>query len=646
MHGKTLELKKILLLVLMLFFILRVRAQQADPSLYEVTLNGSLQKELKAGPISYQVDSLKTSSLSEIRHSTFNVPLDLFFPLFYKEATRHIFWLKFKLANRSDSIVQAYFYCGEINFTEIYFVSGDQSVQFIQGGNLRNYDRGNSFLSKITHTSVLRLQPHQQGEVYLKIRQKTEEFSFNGISLYDESGIYETIGEDYLTSRYFYIFQLLFQGILICQLFYVLFQWIIIRRREYLYYFFYLLAITLYFLSKYEYYFHINILFVRYPLLTVYLNKTLLILPYFFYFRFVRSFLEMPKNYPVMNKWIIRIEYFLLTYLIFDLIFILSTFNVKLQRELYTFIIIAVFIASVSFIFYLFTQKKTLIYYIISGSLFVGLGNFIGLVLTYLQDENIVNSVPYLLVFSQAGIILEIFCFTAGLSYKSMSSEKEKIKSQENLIEQLKANELLQTKMQNIRNKIAQDLHDDIGSTLSSISILSNLAIKEKNTNLTISSMQEIKNSSITLMEKMDDIVWSINPRNDSLENLLLRIKSFATTLFEAKNIDYIISIQENISEVKLPMEWRQHIYMILKEAINNLVKYSEASQASIGVNYQDDLLEITLLDNGRGFDISRTFTGNGLLSMKTRADLMLAELNIKSSIGEGSLILLRIKIK
>ena len=134
-----------------------------------------------------------------------------------------------------------------------------------------------------------------------------------------------------------------------------------------------------------------------------------------------------------------------------------------------------------------------------------------------------------------------------------MSSEKEKIKSQENLIEQLKANELLQSKMQNIRNKIAQDLHDDIGSTLSSISILSNLAIKEKNTMQTISSMQEIKNSSVTLMEKMDDIVWSINPRNDSLENLLLRIKSFATALFEAKNIDYLISIQENIDEVKSP---------------------------------------------------------------------------------------------
>ncbi len=157
-----------------------------------------------------------------------------------------------------------------------------------------------------------------------------------------------------------------------------------------------------------------------------------------------------------------------------------------------------------------------------------------------------------------------------------MSAEKEKIKSQEKLIEQLKANELLQTKMQNIRNTIAQDLHDDIGSTLSSISIISNIALREKDPRNTNDTMREIKDSSMTLMEKMDDIVWSINPKNDSLENLLLRIKRFATTLFEAKNIEYTITIQENINEVKLPMEYRQHIFLILKEAINNLVKYSE----------------------------------------------------------------------
>jgi hypothetical protein len=330
-----------------------------------VTLNGNLQKLLSAGSISYWIDSTRASSINQVRQTIFAVSYDSFISTMNVAHSRNSFWLKFRLSNLSDNVVPVFLYCGEVNFTEVYFVSGNGYSAAVKGGDLQHYQTGNSFLPEMTHTTLISLQPRQAGEVFLKITQKTEEFNYNGISLYDEPGIYQTIGEDYLSTRKFYIFQLLFQGILICQLIYVLFQWVIIRRREYLYYFFYLLAISLYFLSKYEYYFHINLLFVRYPLLTVYLNKTLLILPYFFYFRFVRSFLEMPENFPRMNKWIVRIENFLLGYLVFDLVFILTTFHVKLQRELYTYALLTVFIASAFFIFYLFTQKKTLIYFII-----------------------------------------------------------------------------------------------------------------------------------------------------------------------------------------------------------------------------------------------------------------------------------------
>jgi signal transduction histidine kinase len=181
---------------------------------------------------------------------------------------------------------------------------------------------------------------------------------------------------------------------------------------------------------------------------------------------------------------------------------------------------------------------------------------------------------------------------------------------------------------------------------LSSISILSNLALKEKNISQTMTAMNEIKESSVTLMERMDDIVWSINPRNDSLANLLMRIKRLATSLFEARNIDYHITIQENISEVMLPMEWRQHIYLILKEAINNLVKYANATQAVIQVSCNQDLLEIILQDNGKGFDPMNPFTGNGLPGMRNRAEMMQAFLDIHSSTGQGTRVVLRIKIK
>jgi ligand-binding sensor domain-containing protein len=201
-------------------------------------------------------------------------------------------------------------------------------------------------------------------------------------------------------------------------------------------------------------------------------------------------------------------------------------------------------------------------------------------------------------------------------------------------------------KLERLRSKISTDLHDDIGSTLSSISILSDMALREKNHRVNTGMMEEIKENSVLLMEKMDDIVWSINPRNDSLENLVLRVKKFATRLFEARNIDYRIEIRDDIRSVRLPVDYRQHIYLIMKEAINNLVKYADATEALVCLSYQHTCLEVVIKDNGKGFEPALPYTGNGILNMQQRASLMNASLQIYSQAGSGTKILLRIKIK
>jgi ligand-binding sensor domain-containing protein/two-component sensor histidine kinase len=201
-------------------------------------------------------------------------------------------------------------------------------------------------------------------------------------------------------------------------------------------------------------------------------------------------------------------------------------------------------------------------------------------------------------------------------------------------------------KLEKLRSRISRDLHDDIGSTLSSISILSDMTLKEHDKTQSADMVQEIKASSISLMEKMDDIVWSINPKNDSLENLMLRITHFASKLFEAKDIDYTIQIDDSIKHLKLSMEYRQHIYLILKEAINNLVKYSDGKQASINVKYENDVLKVMVIDNGKGFDQCKPHHGNGILSMYNRAKLMKGELTISSPVNNGTVVNLKVKIK
>lgn len=212
------------------------------------------------------------------------------------------------------------------------------------------------------------------------------------------------------------------------------------------------------------------------------------------------------------------------------------------------------------------------------------------------------------------------------------------------MLYQYRINQLL--KMEKLRSKISTDLHDEIGSTLSSISILSDLALHSNDERQHQQMAEEIKENSIALMEKMDDIVWSINPQNDSLEKLLVRIRRFSSKLFEAKDIDYTIKIDDSVTGIKLPMEYRQHIYLILKEAINNMVKYSDCTKANIHVFYHHAILQVDITDNGKGFDAGKVEAGNGLINMQNRAKLMNAELAIASTAQNGTSICLKVKIK
>jgi signal transduction histidine kinase len=575
------------------------------------------------------------------RVDTAGVDRSQWFQAMQLAARRHVFTLSAMLHNDSDSGIDLSLGYGELDFLDVQL-----GPQIVKGGRLRRPPSGASYLQRQTEALPLHMAAHATLRLSVTIRQRTDEYSFDGIYLYDANALNAAVVHDLPANNAFLILQMLFQGFLICQLFYAFFQWLMVRRKEYLYYFLYMLLIGLYFLSKQEGLFGVELLFTRWPLLKIYLGKTLLILPYYVYFRFIRSFLEIPRDYPQLNRWIVRLETFLLFYAAFDLLFIVVSFDRGLQTLVYTLVFAGVFLLTLGFMIYMYRRRQALIFYIISGSLFVATGHILGLIFSYLEITRRMDlGVSNIFVFPQAGIVLEVLCFTAGLSYKSRVTEMEKLSSQEKLIEQLKANELLQHRMQHIRNKIAQDLHDDIGSTLSSISILSDLALRENAGSQTIETMNEIKDSSILLMERMDDIVWSINPRNDSLENLLIRIRHFATTLFEARGVDYCIDIQKNISEVRLPMDYRQHIYLILKEAINNLVKYADATQAWLEVHFDARHLMLAVRDNGRGFETGARSAGNGISGMYRRAELMNAWISIVSVPGGGTEIRLRVTI-
>jgi ligand-binding sensor domain-containing protein/two-component sensor histidine kinase len=177
-------------------------------------------------------------------------------------------------------------------------------------------------------------------------------------------------------------------------------------------------------------------------------------------------------------------------------------------------------------------------------------------------------------------------------------------------------------KLYKLRSSIAKDLHDDVGSALSSIALLSNIAQSGK-TNAQLQPEEifsRIGNTSKRMIDLMDDIVWSVNPDNDRFSNMLIRMREYAAEMLETKNIAFTFRVSENIDELKLPMQMRKDYFLIFKEAVNNLTKYAGASNAAITIEKQNSYIITTIQDDGNGFDPNIIHSGNGLKNMHARA--------------------------
>jgi len=198
-------------------------------------------------------------------------------------------------------------------------------------------------------------------------------------------------------------------------------------------------------------------------------------------------------------------------------------------------------------------------------------------------------------------------------------------------------------KLLTLRNKIASDLHDDVGSTLSSISIFSQMA--QQQARETIPLLETIGESSRKMLDAMADIVWTIKPENDQFEKIIMRMRSFAYELLGAKKIDFEFVADEEVAKINLPMEVRKNLYLIFKEATNNIVKYAQADNAKFAINTERNNLTMMIKDNGKGFDVNKSTEGNGLKNMRKRAAEIGAKLLIDSLPGSGTTIQLSVAV-
>lgn len=200
-----------------------------------------------------------------------------------------------------------------------------------------------------------------------------------------------------------------------------------------------------------------------------------------------------------------------------------------------------------------------------------------------------------------------------------------------------------QRQLQIIRNSIADDLHDDIGSTLSSIRIINDLAkAKSPEALLLLNSIGE---NTAAIQENMSDIVWAINPRNDHFENIVLRMNVFATEILDAKKIQLQFDSDEALKTARLSMGQRKNLYLFFKEVINNATKYSDARKVRVEICKKDQHIEMSITDDGKGFDDSTLVSGNGMCSLKKRAEELNGVYRIDSQVDKGTEVRLKFKI-
>jgi signal transduction histidine kinase len=210
-------------------------------------------------------------------------------------------------------------------------------------------------------------------------------------------------------------------------------------------------------------------------------------------------------------------------------------------------------------------------------------------------------------------------------------------------------------RLERTRTRIAADLHDDIGASLSRIALQSELVRRRESIRPGEGDrlLGEIGESARGLVDAMSDIVWSIDPRRDDLASVIARVRQFALDLLEPRGIALEFRTPDGAERVKLGPERRRHLYLVLKEAVNNVAKHAGCRRASIVVGVDGDRLRAEVRDDGRGFEAAAAEAvapglrgGHGLHSMRNRAREAGGSLEVRSTPGEGTVLTLTLPVR
>ncbi|MGG9960599.1 sensor histidine kinase [Ferruginibacter sp. SUN106] len=431
-------------------------------------------------------------------------------------------------------------------------------------------------------------------------------------------------------------FGYLMSGMLFLMLLFIVVNYILNRKKEFLYYFGYALLMFLLVLL----YAITGGTWGSFPaFLNGYLDVFLLIMGNVFYLAFSRHFLNTKNNYTILDK-VFRIEEWLLVILLLAFTvthYLTEWYLVEAMLEsLMKYIVLSV---GILFIIIAFKQKQKLIVYLALGSAFAIFFSIVSLtiILMGMQPKSIFF---HALFYHDIALVFAMSFFLLGLTYKNRRELVEKIQEQESLKLDVEKKDFekqiaIIKAQQEERNRISADMHDDLGAGMTTIRLYSELAKSRIGDNTSIPEIEKISSSANELLNKMNAIIWSMSSSNDSLGNMVAYIRSYSLEYFEDSGVNCRISIPDGLPNIVVSGEIRRNVFLVVKEALNNVLKHSRATEVTITLERVTDGLKLLIQDNGTGidFDKLRQF-GNGLKNMKKRMEDIGINFSIENNNG------------
>ncbi|MEO5999876.1 MAG: 7TM diverse intracellular signaling domain-containing protein [Chitinophagaceae bacterium] len=526
-------------------------------------------------------------------------------------------YLKFIVTNSADSNVSFYFSPG------IYF----REIDIYRLHTIENkFEKLPDSLIEIEGVKTLELGPHQTNVFIAKLTfVKTNAHAFEPVLIRDYflnsyTNIFQNSGKDNNTVTF------VFSGILLMMIFYSIAVYILNGSIEFLYYTGFAFCLGLMFFLK-SYLFRTSSSFNYF--FEAYLDFVMQSVGTFIYLAFLKKFIDAKKNFPWLHKMlsieqiIIIISISLFSFLYFNNENYTWLSRVEnLSKDVWI-------LGTIIFIIYTIRKNNKLLNYLAVGHTLLLIGGSISLYLIN-SPSSFRAFLPAIfsnaLIYYELGLAAELMVFLAVLAFKNRTDIVDRTKERERLklrteMQDFEKQLAVLSAQQDERTRISADLHDELGSGLTGIRLMSEI-VKTKMKGQVLPEIERISNAANDLVINMNALVWTMKSENDTVESLITYMRIYALEFFDNTSVECIVDLPPVYPKnLEISGEKRRNIFLTIKETFNNILKHSKADRLVISVKV-DKRLIISISDNGVGidFDKLRQF-GSGLGNIKKRME-------------------------